>query len=256
VIGADRTTWVRDCLDALSALEARGIDQPAAVQDAVATLRRVESAQPAENDTQAIRKAILAGADQDELDGLLLADLGAQRMKSEWIAARTDAAGAVLAAIRASSDKILPILRGQAEQAIDKLRDIAAIGPSQDLHKLIRAGRTDDARLLADAQTIAAELDAAYLFRDRYLTRGGPAGMAVNGIDCSRWQDPVEAARLARGPSAAESYVSGLRSHLELWFPTPAEAKAAAQALADAAAAAAEAKRKREHGVGSFVAFN
>jgi len=242
--------------DALTALKARGIEEPPAVRQAVATLRRVESAQPAEIDQQAIRKAILAGADQDELDGLLLADLGAQRMKSEWQQARTDAAGAVLAAIRDASAAIFPVLREQAEEAIAKLRDIAAIGPSETLDRLIRAGRTDEAKLLADAQTIAAELDAAYRFRDQFLTRGGPVGMSVNGIDASRWRDPVEAARLARGPSAAESYISGLRSHLELWYPTPAEAKAAAQLLADAAAAEAEAKRKREHGVGSFVAFS
>jgi len=256
VIGGDRTTWVRDAIDALTALEARGIEQPPAVRQAVSALRRVEHAQPAEVDAQAIRKAIIAGAGQDELDGLLLADLGAQRMRSEWIAARTDAAGAVLTAIRASSDKIFPLLRAQAEEAIGKLRDIADIGPSESLDRLVRAGRTDEAKLVADAQTIAAELDSCFTFRDRYLARGGPVAMTVNSFDCSRWRDPVEAARLARGPSAAESYVSGLRSHLELWFPAPAEAKAAAQALADAAAAEAEAKRKREHGVGSFVAFN
>ena len=248
----DRSNWPRRAREALDALDARCIDTPAAVAAAVDTLRRVEAAEPSAPSPTALREAFLAGADRKTLDRLLLDDLGATRLKSEWQQAKVDAAGAVLAAIRASADEILPKLRTQAQSAIDNLTAVAALNGAS-LDTLVRSGRTDDARLLADVDLTASELDACYDYRDRFLTVGGGAKIAVSGIDCGRWTDPEAAAAHARGATAAQRYIAGLAAGLTLWFPSPTEAQAAARVIADRRAAAAEDRRQREYGVGSTV---
>ncbi len=242
--------------DALGQLGSRGIPTPGAVTEALAVLRRVEAAEPAAVDPQAIRRAYLAGADQTEIDRLLLADLGATRLRSEWAQGRIGAAVAVLTALRESAAEIYPALREQAAQAVKTLQAVAELDAGATVDGLVRGGRVEDAKLLAGAEEVAAELNRLYQFRDQYLLGGGLRSVAVNGFDCSRWRDPVSAAKYARGQTPADQYVAGLREGCELWYPTGAEARAAAQELANAAAKAAERKRKQEHGTGaSFVGW-
>lgn len=253
--GLDRSGAPLEVHEALKALETAGIPVPAAVEESLAVQHRVEDAQPSEPDQQAIRAAYLRGADEAEISELLLADLGATRLRSEWAQARITAAAAVLKALRDSAGDVFPTLKEQAVAAIARLQAVADLGPGATLDALIRSGRNADAKLLAGAREHAADLDRLYGVRDRFLVAGGARSFTVNGFDASRWRHPVEAARHARGATAADQYVAGLREGCELWFPSPAEARAAAQALADAAAEAAEKQRKREHGTGSYAVF-
>ena len=247
----DRSGAPLEVADALRQLEARQIAVPAAVTDALVALRRVQAAEPAQVDAQDIRRAYLAGADQGEIDALLLADLGSTRLRSEWAQARISAAVATLNALRDSASEVFPLLRAQAEAAIGKLQAVAELDAGATVDSLVRGGKVDDAKLLAGADEVAAELNALYRLRDQYLVRGGLRSVVVNGHDCTRWRDPVAAAAHARGDTEAQQYLAGLREGCELWYPSGPEARAAGQELADAAAAAAEKKRQREHGVGA-----
>jgi hypothetical protein len=251
----DRNAWPYDCNDALKELTARGIGLPARVADAVDVLRRVEAAKPVDVSPTALREAFTAGASPAELDRLLLADLGSARLKSEWTQAVTDCAGSVLAAIRASSDEIMPALRADAENQIAKLTRVAGLGDAR-LDALVRENRHEDARERADADLTAAALDRAYRFRDNYLTRGGGTKLTINGINASRWRDPQAAAAQARGDTPAQQYVSGIAAGLSPWFPSPTEAIEAAQEIANRIAAVQKRNAQADHGLGSYAAFS
>ncbi|MGV0991104.1 MAG: hypothetical protein ACOYB7_02515 [Mycobacterium sp.] len=215
-------------------------------------LDRVEAGKPIKPDPAAIRTAIREGAGPEVINNLLLADLGAGRLNIEWAQARTDAAGAVLAAILGAADKILPALTELAEACIEKLVAVAALDGAR-LEDLVKAGRTTDAELLANVDVVAAELNGHYDFRDRYLTRGGVQSLAIGGWNASRWRDPVAAQHHVKGSTPTDVYLSGLRSSVPLWYPTPAEAIEVARAVADDYAAEQARIMAANHGVGSIA---
>jgi hypothetical protein len=250
---SDRNVWVYQAKQAIDQFASRGIEFPEPVLDAIAVMHRVGAAKPTKPEHVAIRQAIIAGADQTELDRLLLAEVSYTRLASEWAQAHTDSAGAVLAAIRVAEPVLFPALRKQADAAIGKLATIAAMGDVR-LEHLVRAGRQSDAALLAERDTIAADLKVLYEMRDAYLVRGGGKALTVNGVRCDVWKDP-DAAAHARGKTPAERFVSGLAAKCQLWFPSPAEAVAAASAIADKRAAEAQRRRQSERGVSSVAAF-
>jgi hypothetical protein len=251
---ADRTVWLYKAKQAIDDFAAVNIALPKAVTDAIAVMRHVGAAQPDKPAHTAIRQAIIAGADQTELDRLLLADLTHARLASEWTQAHTDTAGAVLAAIRAAEPQLMPALRKQADEHIAALAQIAALDDNR-LDALVRAGRQADAALLAAADTTAAALTNLYALRDNYLTPGGPTALTVNGVNAAVWRDPDAAAAHARGKTPADRYIAGLAAGCQLWMPTPAEAIAAATDIAERRAQAAQRRRAAEHGVGSMAAF-
>lgn len=251
---ADRNTYVYNAKRAIEEFGARNITLPKTVVDAVAVMDRVAAAKPVQPEHTAIRRAILDGAVQADIDKLLLADIGYSRMHSEWQQAHVDSAGAVLAAIRAAEPTLHPALRKQAEICIDKLAQVAKLGGVK-LEHLIRAGRQSDAKLLADVDITAAELNALYELRNTFLVPGGGKALTVNGVNCAVWRDPDAAAAHARGKTMADQFIAGLAAGVALWFPSADEAITTAQTIADQRAAAAQRKREREHGVGSTVAF-
>jgi hypothetical protein len=250
-----RENNVHNLRSALAALAARNIPVPARVADALAALRSIEAAEPSKPEHTALRSLYRAGADKKVIDAALLADLGYGRLHGEWAQARIDAAGAALASIRMSADEIFPALREQAEAGIAKLRQIADLGSGVQLDTLIRSGRTDDARLVADLPAIVADLNAAYTFRDSYLTPGGVRALIVSNINTSRWADPEAAAEHARGKTLADQYLAGLRAGLVLHFPAPQDAIAAAQEIANRRAAEAQQRAHEQHGVGYLASF-
>jgi len=247
-----RNTWVYSAKRVVTEFGALGITLPKPVTDAVAVMARIEADKPSTPSPSAIREAIIRGADQTEIERLLLLDLGATRLSSEWTQARTDSAGAVLAAVRAAEPTLLPALRKLADEAIGKLRRIADLGGVK-LADLIRAGRESEAKLLADVDLIAAGLSNLYQLRDEFLIGGGGRALIVNGVSCATWRDPGAANAHARGKTVAEQYIAGLAAGVPLWFPSPAEAIEAATAIAAKRAADAERKREREFGQGSVV---
>ena len=125
-----RDSWPRRAREVIAILDRRAIPLPDKVTKAVAVLDRVESVKPVQPEHTAIRYAVLNGASQKELDALLLADLGAARLKTEWQQAQVDASGAILDAVLDTADEILPVLTEQANAAISQLVRIAALGLS------------------------------------------------------------------------------------------------------------------------------
>jgi hypothetical protein len=75
----------------------------------------------------AIREVIVAGRLAMKIDRLLLADLGAQRLRVEHGQARIDAALLVLQAISAAHDDIKPQLKALADKAISHLEAVARL---------------------------------------------------------------------------------------------------------------------------------
>ena len=247
-----REDWPRQAREAITGLETRNITLPTAVADALAVLDRIEATKPAAPDPTAIRRAIIDGANVDTLNALLLADAVTGKFNVEWTQAKVDSAGAVLAAILAAADTLLPALTELAETCIEKLVSVAALDCAR-LEDLVKAGRTTDAELLANVDVIAAELSGHYDYRDQFLTRGGSPSLAIGGWNASRWRDPVAAQYHVKGSSPVDVYLSGLRASVPLWFPTPAEAVEVAQAVADGEAARAALVKAEQHGVGSIA---
>lgn len=215
--------------DAIRQLNARGIDLPTAVVDAVKTLTHLRETKPDAPAQTALRDMILAGAERAAIDAALLADLGSLRLDQEWRQAITNAAGLVLRAIRDEHDAIFEQLKALAERRIEHVSAVAALG-DESLESLVRAGRQQDAQLLAEVDVAAAELVALWDLRDRYLTDGADT-LKVGGWDCSRWRDerPVDHHAGNFAPSLTGHLLGGLRVGAELWYPSAGEAVEAAE---------------------------
>ncbi|MGE3842415.1 MAG: hypothetical protein AB7I50_12590 [Vicinamibacterales bacterium] len=214
--------------NAVNQLTARGIELPDSVAAAVAVLDRVQAAAPAPPKTTAVREAILAGADDSEIDRLLLADLAHTRLRSEHTQAVVIAAERVLAAVMAERDNLHAALKVLAEHAIEQLDRVASFDGAS-LEELVRAGRHDDAKALAEVEVVGAELKALYEIRDTYLTPGGPEARQAGHFDCSEFVDcRVGYRHHSIDRSVAGNYVYALRQGAELHYPTAEEALAAA----------------------------
>ncbi|MGE7002978.1 hypothetical protein ACQKHK_12660, partial [Staphylococcus capitis] len=192
---------------ALQEFAARGIDMPDSVTAAVDTLERIVAARPAKPPVDALRKLIVDGADEAEINDALLADLGHQRLFAEYQQAEQDAARTVTREIRNAADTLFPQLEQLARNAISTLEAVAGLGDT-DLATLVRQGRHDDARALADFETVGEELHHLYALRDDYLTPGGFKSMLVDGVDCTQWSDPRKPHHHGRGSdTVAQAYV-------------------------------------------------
>lgn len=203
----------------LQQLADRGINLGDTITAAEAVLTRIENSRPAEPPADAIRHAILDGADQATLDRLVLAELGHTRLAAEHQQARIDAAARVLAAIRADDDgHIFEQLKTLADKAIEHLDAVNALD-TVDVMALVRAGNHRGAQLVAETETVATELEVLFELRD--FLAGGLDRLRLGHVDCSRWKD---ADRLGRGATPAERFLDGLAQGNEIYFPTKEEA--------------------------------
>ncbi len=241
--------------NALTQITDRGIELPAAVTTAVAVLDRIEADTPREAATTAMRDAIVAGADSDEIARLLLADLGTSRLRVEYAQARIIAATRVLSAILAASGELHAALSVLADHAIGKLEKVAQLDGTS-LEQLVREGRHDDAQALAEVEVVGAELAALYETRDSYLTRGGLAAARAGQFDCTQYRDPRIAAQHHRGElNVTGRWLHAMREGAELWYPTADEALAAAAPLYAAWEREAQKAAARQRAVGGTSAF-
>jgi hypothetical protein len=249
-----RDNAVYQARGALEQLGQRNIDLPDSVTAEVAVLDRINAAPPMRPSTTALREAMLAGASEDEINALLLQDLGFARLQVEHNQAKIDAALIVLRAIRNAHDYLYPQLKALADKQIEPPEAVAALD-TVDVMQLVRVGDHRAAQLVAGVDVVAAELDALYSIRDGYLAAGGYEAMRLGPVDASRWRDPEHA---GRGNSVADRFLDGLRNGNQLWFPTKTEARAAAQPVYDKlqhqAEQAAKIRRQRNRNAAAFPA--
>lgn len=249
---ADAPYRARDLLDALDRL---GITPPPAVLDAAETWARVTSSQPVIPPATELRDKIIAGISPEELAGALLNHGLGSQLADAWRSAATLCARRVLDAAVQARNEIHAELAALAGDLIAQLEAVAAIG-STTLDTLVREGRTKEAKLFADRESVAADLRHLYAVRDNYLMPPGVRRLSMNGHDFSRWQTPDLAEQHGQaGGSLADSTVTAIRAGARLWFPSTDEAIALAQAAYDAAAAEEAERRKAQHGLGSVAAW-
>ena len=240
-----------DLRRALDALSLRDIVLPKPVAEAVTLWQEITASRPAEPSTEALRDLVIAKAGEAELGAALLLDLGSARLQTAWSTACTTTASRALALILEHADEIFDQLAVLAEGLIADLVRVAEIGDTP-LNTLVREGRHDEARLVADVDRTAAELNELFDIVQRSLTT---RSLTVNGYNCSKFSNGPEVASHIRG-NVTEALLSGVRGGGVLYFPRPAEAIENAQRYWDEYAAA-EAERQRElYGVGSTVGWS
>jgi hypothetical protein len=155
---------------ALEQLEARKIIISDNITAAAKVFDKVVASTPEEPPVTALRDAVLAGADPTAVGAALLYQMGANQLSSAWQQAATEAAYRALAVIMDERETLHAQLKAQADELIEKLGRLATIDVPLDT--LIREGKTDDARLLADKELTSGELHALYELRDVALIPG------------------------------------------------------------------------------------
>ncbi|MGV0797174.1 hypothetical protein ABQF26_09425, partial [Mycolicibacterium elephantis] len=232
---------------ALKQLDQHAIPLPQAVAAAVKVLDRIEANPVHDPPPHALHDAILDGASLNQLDQLALRQLAHSRVRDAWAQARLTAAVDVLTAILAARNDIHTDLAALADECIDKLKRIADLGNTR-LDTLIREGKTDAARLVADKELTGGQLNDLYQFRDVYLT---PPDIdpRPHGIDCTRWREPRKVRNL-HGDNVTDTLITGLKRGGQLWYPSAAKAAEAAAPIVAERQAAAERRRQHQHGIG------
>ncbi len=240
---------------ALTALETRNIELPEAFSDAVRLLNTISANRPDEPPLTALRDAIIAQADEVGIGSALLLDLGAGRLATAWQQAINETANRALRLLLENRQTIHAQLAVIAADLIAKLQATADLGGTP-LNTLVREGKHTEARLLADVDTTAAELNALYDFRDHYLIPGGFRALKVGHISCARWRNGPDIDHALHG-GITEGFISGLRAtpRGELWFPTAEEAREAAQRYWDEYEAAETQRQREQFGQGSTVSW-
>lgn len=134
----------------------------------------------------------------------------------------------VLDALLADRDRIHAALAVIANEAIDRLHRAAAL--EQSISELTRQRRSDEAHLLACADTDAETLRRLFVIRDEYLTPASEK-WSTGWWNCATYSNPWD----VKNPSPREETVwevfrAEIRAGGQLWFPTIEEARAASQA--------------------------
>ena len=236
----------------LAALNDRNITLPDPVNVAVQRHQAVVSNTPAPQPLSALRDAIIDGAGPEELGGILLADLGSARLLAAHNEALTHTAHTALEQLLIHRDPVHAQLAQRANELIAKLHATAVI--DVPINTLIREGRHEDAKLVADVDHSAAELNALFDLRDHHLVPGGFRTLTVGHINCARWRNAPDIDGYLRG-GITDGFLSGLRAGGDLWYPTAEEAIAAAQTYWDDYVVVETERKKELFGTGSTVSW-
>lgn len=209
-------------------LAAAGLKLGKDITTAQAALAAVEALKPPDA-TGTISDAFVAG-DPDLAHARAVARSVVRALTEGWAEAIRRASVDVTRAVTSSGADLLEQLATKAAPMIADLTTAAGI--DVELQALVRDGRTDDARILADVDFTAAHLADLFGLRDRIT------GRATYG-PCDTWRNPEKLPRVAGpGQSQSQRLRGGIRAGAGLWFPTPGEATSRAAELQAAATAA------------------
>ncbi|BBY84172.1 hypothetical protein H7I53_18370 [Mycolicibacterium pulveris] len=232
---------------ALKKFAEHDVDLPKPVARAVELLDRIEANPVPDPSPHTLHDAVLDGASLDQLDQLALRQLAHGRVRDAWAQARLTAAANALDAILDCRNEIHAALAEVADDCISKLERIAELGDAR-LDTLIREGKTDAARLVADKELTGSQLNELYQFRDVYLTPP-EIDPRPHGVDCTRWREPRKVRNL-HGDNVLDTLITGLKRGGQLWYPSAAEAAEAAAPIVAEHQAAGERRRQNQHGIG------
>jgi|SRR5690625_4178326 len=223
-----RVVDARTARETIRELTDRKVKLDAVVLDKVAALDALDALHPEEPRADAVDVAYAAG-DPDGAHTAALQQLTYEARRQAWHRAQKAASAAVLESVITHRDTIHEQLRTHADKLIARLEAAAAV-EDIGLDRLLRDGREQDAKTVADAPWCESELKRLYALRDMRLRRPRET-YGTRLVDTGMWRDP----RTVRGTT---TLLAGLRAGGELWFPTIEDAAAAAspiQAELDAA---------------------
>jgi hypothetical protein len=227
VIDRDRDAAPSTLREALTKFQDRDVKLAKPIHDAVAVLDRIESQTPDEPNAGDIKQAVLDDAGEAGIYRLILRQLGHQLRRNAYWQARLDAAQSALRAIRGDATSIHKQLKARADDIIQHLTKVAGFGPDVTLDGLVRAGRHDDAALVANMEIAAAELTILRGLHQHIVWSHSQFGLPP--VDCAEWKDPTAVHGHGHG---ATYIVSSIQQGAVPWFPTPDEAMEAAQPIA------------------------
>lgn len=187
---------------------------------------RANKPQPAPHDAVAV--LIADNAKASVIDAAIAHHVGQNHRIQQHARAENILGGRVLAAILDDRDRLHNELKAQAEPIIKRLHRAADITDS--ITDLVRAGRTDDAALVATIEPDAESLRMLYYVRDTYLTP--PTAQWNTGWwSCQHWQNPWDIEHpAAHDDTLWGTYRASLNARGTLWFPTWEQATEASSA--------------------------
>lgn len=200
-----------------SDLTALDIEIPADVADTLASLDALEARKPQPTTPDDLAKAYVDGSSDKAVDTLLAWHLADNARANAWREARVRIAGRALSQLAFHHADLIDRLAEKAAPLIANLERAAEIG-SVDVAALIRAGRTEDADVIAHLELTAGDLANLYNIRTR-ITVGAEYG------GCGVWRDPRHVKVIPNG-TQSDYYLAGIKAGAELWFPQPHEAEA------------------------------
>ena len=236
-------------------LAAVGIDSPPEIVAALSNLDRLDKIKPAPISVADLIDDYMTGAPAKKIDATTLATVGHGLKFEAWDEARIKVAQRALSAFPAYGDDLTTQLAALAAPLIETVTRTALID-THDVDALVRAGRVDEATLVASYGTRCAELGNLYDLRGR-VTKGADYGSSAplvravgyTGASCAVWRDPRVLTSNADG-ARGDVWRTAIQAGGELWFPLPGEALEQSHAIAEDVQAkeAAEAREAAERG--------
>ncbi|UVO10869.1 hypothetical protein NM962_12605 [Mycobacterium sp. SVM_VP21] len=216
---------------AREALDAREIDYSKPVKAAFGLVDQIADRRPIEPDAHSSVDAYLSGATDTAALQTIVREHFQIQLSSAHRGALETASRRALNALLNAGDELVEQLRPRAEAQIDAIQRVADLNET-DLHKLLAAGRTEDATAVAGLAAASTELLQLYDLRDAYLWPRDAAN--INGTDCSRWTDPTPVDHhLAETPHHLDNvFLMGSRHGARLWWPSLGQAVEEAQPIA------------------------
>ena len=222
-----------EAIDAAHAFHHFGIDLPDDATHWVQRLNELRGTRPVQPPPNAVAVLLADNAKAADIDEAIAAHLGHNHRRNQHSEAETIAGARALNSILKHRDELHDQLASIANDLITRLHQAAQI--TEDIRELTRQRRTDEAHLLATADSDASELNDAYTLRDNYLTAPG-SHWSTGWFNCQHWSNPWDITGAnATGANANHDgslwgvWAANVPAGGKLWFPSYEEARAASQ---------------------------
>lgn len=206
----------------VAALSDLDIDAPAATVKALQRLDAIDAIKPTTS-FEAIVDAYLEGNVKKADEASVRHDLAATRGKA-WREARVIGGANALETLLNAHVELIEAMRERAEALIATITPLAAL--DGDTARLVRDGRIDDAKAVAELPLSADELSKLYGLARRL---GRNAKWTVNrDLDCSMWRDPRPLGDMfvrSAPTDPTDLFRRGIQAGAVLWWPLPAQAR-------------------------------